>query len=114
MEPCDLTVSDINNNTLQKLKEQFSVNTAENNLETARNSDIVILAVKPGQVKVVLKEIAPAITADHLVISVAAGIKISFLEEHLPAGTPVIRVMPNVPALAGEGMSAAGYGQQCC
>jgi len=110
VEPCDLTTSDININTLQKLKEQFSVNTAENNLETARNSEIVILAVKPGQVKAVLKEIAPAITADHLVISVAAGIKISFLEEHLPAGTPVIRAMPNVPALAGEGMSALVMG----
>lgn len=110
VEPCDVTVSDIDNNTIQRLKEQFSVSTAVDNLETARNSDIVILAVKPGQVKVVLEEIAPAITADHLLISVAAGVKISFLEENLPVGTPVIRVMPNVPSLAGEGMSALVMG----
>ncbi len=111
VEPCDVTASDVNNNTLQKLKEQFSVNAAVDNVETARNSEIVIVAVKPGQVKAVLEEITPVIKADHhLIISVAAGVKISFLEENLPAGTPVIRVMPNVPSLAGEGMSALVMG----
>jgi pyrroline-5-carboxylate reductase len=55
----------------------------------------------------VLDELKPILTAGHLVISIAAGVKISFIEAHLNWGVRVIRVMPNQPCLVGE--SASGF-----
>jgi pyrroline-5-carboxylate reductase len=109
VEPGDITVSDVKKNNTEILKEQYHVNAADN-LETAQSSEVVILAVKPDQIKAVMTDIAPLITPDHLIISVAAGVKISFLEKHLPSGTAVVRVMPNVLALVGEGISALVMG----
>lgn len=70
--------------------------------------DMVIVAVKPGVVPQVLKEIAPYHPAR--VLSIAAAVTISSLEEALPEGTEVIRVMPNTPASVGEGMTAIAPG----
>jgi pyrroline-5-carboxylate reductase len=77
------------------------------NPEVAKFANVLVVAVKPGQVVELLREIAPAITSNHLVISIAAGIPISAFEANLPAGTRVVRVMPNTPALVGA--SASGY-----
>lgn len=77
------------------------------NPEVARFANVLVVAVKPGQVVELLREIAPAITSNHLVISIAAGIPIASFEANLPAGTRVVRVMPNTPALVGA--SASGY-----
>ncbi len=52
-----------------------------------------------------LKEISPFLTSSHLIISIAAGIKISFIEKRVKKTMPIIRVMPNLPILIGEGMS---------
>ena len=57
-----------------------------------------------------LDELAPHVTADRLVISAAAGITTSFIEERLADGTPVVRVMPNTPVLVDEGMSVISAG----
>ena len=70
--------------------------------------DMVIVAVKPGVVPQVLKEIAPY--HPRRVLSIAAAVAISSLEEALPEGTEVIRVMPNTPASVGEGMTAIAPG----
>ena len=70
-----------------------------------QNSDIIFIATKPNQVIEVLKEISPFITQEKLIVSIAAGVNTSKLEENLPEKTRIIRVMPNTPALIGEGMS---------
>ena len=72
----------------------------------AEKSDVIFVATKPNQVVDVLSEIAPNITSDKLVVSIAAGVKTEKLESNLPENARVIRVMPNTPALVGEGMSA--------
>lgn len=72
----------------------------------AEKSDVIFVATKPNQVVDVLSEIASNITSDKLVVSIAAGVKTEKLESNLPENTRVIRVMPNTPALVGEGMSA--------
>ncbi|NPA49127.1 MAG: pyrroline-5-carboxylate reductase [Thermodesulfobacteria bacterium] len=70
------------------------------NCGLVRESDFIILAVKPQIMKDVLKEISLAIDpARHLVLSIAAGIPLAFLEAFLPEKTRVIRVMPNTAAL---------------
>jgi pyrroline-5-carboxylate reductase len=61
----------------------------------------------------VVEEIAGSVKPGALVVSLAAGITTEFLEQRLPAGTPVVRVMPNTPALVDEGMAAISAGAHC-
>ncbi len=77
------------------------------NVEVVKEAKILILAVKPNIVAPVLDELKPILTADHLVISIAAGVKISYIEAHLNWGVRVVRVMPNQPCLVGA--SASGF-----
>ena len=81
------------------------------------NAGIVILAVKPGDVAKAVTEIAGAAaraeghSAEKILVSVAAGVSIGYFEARLPVGSPVIRVMPNTPALVGAGVSALAKGR---
>ncbi|MDD2554986.1 MAG: pyrroline-5-carboxylate reductase [Syntrophaceticus sp.] len=110
VQPKDITASDSNKDALQRLQEAVSVQVTSDNSVLVQRSEVVIIAVKPNQMEEILNEIAPSVTLKHLVVSIAAGIRISTLEKHLPAGVPVIRVMPNIPALIGEGMSTLALG----
>lgn len=77
------------------------------NPDVVKFANVLVVAVKPDQVVELLKEISPAVTEKHLVISIAAGISIATFEANLPPGTRVVRVMPNTPALVGA--SASGF-----
>jgi len=85
--------------------------------EALESAEFVILAVKPGDVESVVAEIATAATGaergsvEQVLVSVAAGVTTAFFEARLPAGSPVIRVMPNTPALVGAGISALAAGR---
>ncbi len=79
------------------------------NREVVAEADIILLAVKPQMMAAVLAEIAPGVTSEKLVISIAAGVPTRVIEAALEAPAPVIRVMPNTPALVGAGASAL-----CC
>jgi pyrroline-5-carboxylate reductase len=76
----------------------------------AERSDMVVLAVKPQDITPVLTELAPALRPGTLVVSLCAGLPTTLFEGALPAGTPVVRVMPNTPMLVGEAMSAISPG----
>ncbi|XP_071947407.1 pyrroline-5-carboxylate reductase 1, mitochondrial-like [Antedon mediterranea] len=80
------------------------------NKEVMHSSDIIFLAVKPGVVSKVLTEIAPWVNSDHLVVSLAAGITVDFIEKKLPSTTKVIRAMPNTPCLVGAGATMFSCG----
>lgn len=75
------------------------------------DADIIILAVKPAQVKRILAETASAWNNDKLLISIAAGIKTASIEKELGKPVRVVRVMPNTPCLIGEGVSAIAAGK---
>jgi pyrroline-5-carboxylate reductase len=75
------------------------------------NSDIVFLAVKPGQVKELLSGTKASWDTEQLLVSIAAGIKTSTIEQELGKAVPVVRVMPNTPCLLGEGVSALSPGR---
>ena len=85
--------------------------TSAANLEVASAANVLILATKPDQVAAALAEISGAFTKKHLLISIAAGVTLAKLENNLPAGARVIRVMPNTPALVGAGASAFALGK---
>ncbi|MGI9124715.1 MAG: pyrroline-5-carboxylate reductase [Mycobacterium sp.] len=85
--------------------------------DAVENAAFVILAVKPGDVESVVAEIGDASTraeghsVEQVLVSVVAGITTAYYESRLPAGSPVIRVMPNAPALVGAGVSALAPGR---
>ncbi len=80
------------------------------NAEVAGRSDVIVLAVKPQHMPGVLSDLAGSVTADHLVVSIAAGITLSTLSGALPADTRIVRVMPNTPCLVGISASAYAVG----
>lgn len=77
--------------------------------EAAAGRDVVILSVKPKDVSTVLEAIAPIITTDQTVISIAAGVPVDSIEASIP-GVPVVRAMPNTPAAVDRGMTAYALG----
>lgn len=107
--PGDLTVSDMDGKRLSAVAEKYAVRSAAGNVESAKASDTVILAVKPQVIHQVLDEISGVGVKDKLIISIAAGISISFLESKLGMAR-IVRVMPNSPALVGKGMSVLSRG----
>lgn len=107
--PENITVSDKNPDALRQLKENFGVNTAESNIYAVQNSEIILFAVKPFVLRDILGEVKDYITKNHTVLSIAAGISIDTIEEIL-GKVPVVRIMPNTPALVNAGMSAVCKG----
>lgn len=83
------------------------------NPDAVAAADVVLLAVKPQAVFELLDEIRDSLAESALVISVAAGVPTSAIEHHIGRNQPVVRVMPNTPALVDEGMAAVSAGQFC-
>lgn len=91
------------------LRRRYGVSVTNNNRELASYSHVVILAVKPQKVEEVLREIAP-LPKGSLVISIAAGVRLSLIERHL-GRVPIVRVMPNLAAAVGEAISVMVKGR---
>jgi pyrroline-5-carboxylate reductase len=83
------------------------------NVVAAAKADTLVLVVKPQDMGALCEEIATHVRPGALVVSLAEGITTEFLESRLPDGIPVVRVMPNTPALVDEGMSAISAGAHC-
>ena len=101
----DITATQAEVEQLEEKSRVLGIKVIADNKILAQESDVIFVAVKPNQTVDVLKEINPYITSEKLVVSIAAGVTLNKLEANLPVGTRVIRVMPNTPALVGEGMS---------
>jgi len=112
----DLVVAEKSSGRADHLSQAYSVRVTDL-ADAVENAAFVILAVKPGDVEAVVAEIADAATkaegntVEQVLISVIAGVTTGFYESRLPAGSPVIRVMPNTPALVGAGVSALAGGR---
>lgn len=95
----------------QYLKQEYRIAVDEDNKNAVKEAGIVVLAVKPQVIDKALKEIGQILDKNQLVISIAAGVKIERIESFLPEGTPVIRTMPNTPALVLCGATAMAPGK---
>lgn len=95
---------------VQLFKSEFGALAADQN-QVVAEADIIILAVKPAQIKKVLKTTIPEWNDNKLLISIAAGIKTGSIEKELGKPVRVVRVMPNTPCLVGEGVSAVAGGE---
>ncbi len=107
----DLVVAEKSSGRATHLAQTYSVRVTDV-ADAVENAGVVILAVKPADAESLIAEIAGAATraesntVEQVLISVIAGVTTGFYESRLPAGFPVIRVMPNTPALVGAGVSA--------
>lgn len=106
LTPDQIWASDPSGLRRNHLKETYNIKSSTENREVIQASDTIVLAVKPQVMAVVLEDIGPHIKESHLVISIAAGITLRFLESGLPEGTRIVRVMPNTPALVQAGAAA--------
>jgi len=100
----DILVSEPRDDRRRFLEQSYGVKTTSSNRDLASESSIIILAVKPQNMEAVLDEIARDITEEKTVVSIAAGITLSYLQAKLST-KKLIRVMPNTPAIVGKGMS---------
>ncbi len=107
----DITASDVMPERRDFIAKTIGVGVTGDNIEVVRSSDIIVLAVKPNHVGPVLEELKPYLSSDHLLISIAAGVKIDVMERHLNWGVRVVRVMPNQPCLVGASASAFALGR---
>ena len=106
----NITVTDINSARLDYIRSTMGLKVSHDNINSAKNADIIVIAVKPQNMAATLTEFSSVIDASKVVISIAAGITTSFIEASLPKGARVLRVMPNTPALVGEGAAAVAKG----
>jgi pyrroline-5-carboxylate reductase len=100
---------DIDGARAQTFARDFDGEAMASGLALTENADIVLLAVKPAQVVPVLKQVAPALREDKLLVSIAAGVSISTLTQHTGKRIPVTRVMPNTVCLVGKGATAVAF-----
>jgi pyrroline-5-carboxylate reductase len=105
----DLVVAERSSERSAYLKRRYGVNSVSVP-EAVKHGSIIIIAVKPQDIGALLADLAPLVTADQLVVSVAAGIPTAYIERMLGEDVPVVRVMPNTPALVDQAMSAISAG----
>jgi pyrroline-5-carboxylate reductase len=107
--PADLVFVERHPDRSKLLEERYGV-TGVTVSDAVDRADTLLVAVKPQEMGALLDELAGVGTQGTLVISIAAGIPTSFLEQRLTAGTPVVRVMSNTPVFVDEAMSAVAAG----
>jgi pyrroline-5-carboxylate reductase len=98
-----LVAADPSAEQLARLEQTYGIRTSVDNAAAVRDAEVVVIAVKPQQIRGVCLNLAPALNSKPLVISVAAGIPHAALSRWLGSAIPVVRTMPNRPALNGFG-----------
>lgn len=109
--PGEIVVTAAHSARVSEVSRRLGVRGAASNAEAVRGAAMILLGVKPNQVDAVLREIAPHVTADQLVVSVASSASTAFMEKRLRPGVPVVRAMPNTPAMIGRAMTALAAGR---
>ncbi|TGC11191.1 pyrroline-5-carboxylate reductase [Methanolobus halotolerans] len=107
----EIYASDVFESYLNELHDEFGINISTDNMDVVRDTDIIVLAVKPQILKSVLSHIREEVTTDKLLISIAAGVQLDAIENELKPGTRVVRVMPNIAATVAEAASAISPGK---
>lgn len=102
--PSQVTAVDLSPKVLDSLS-ALGLNTSTDAARAVNGADIVIIAVKPWLVENILNLIAPSITHTQLIASVAAGIDFEKLQEHLPQGVPLARIIPNTAVTVAQSMT---------
>ena len=109
--PQNISVFDPDKKKLAETRKEANIKISKSARQCASLSDVLILAVKPQVLQQVIEDIASAVDPQTLVISVAAGVPMAKIESYFKKPISLVRVMPNMPALVGCGMSAYSLGK---
>jgi pyrroline-5-carboxylate reductase len=110
VKPERILASDVSPERLAHVQKLHGIRTTSDNHELVRSCDVVVLAVKPQAIDKVLGQLSKDVEARHLVVSVAAGVPVVAIEGKLPAGTRLVRSMPNTAAIVLAGATAIAAG----
>lgn len=102
----DITGSVHYESSIQRVKERLGIEVSLDNRAVAQNKDVVLLAVKPQNMDHVVRDIAPILQPNQVLITVAASVPTTFVEDRLGKDVPVVRAMPNTPCVLNAGMTA--------
>ena len=108
--PSEIVATGRREERLAELAERHGIETSLSNTEAVADAAVVVIAVKPQDFGALLGEIGPALSADQTVLSVAAAIPTSLIESRVAPGVPVVRAMPNAPAVVHEGIAGVCAG----
>ncbi|GAB5548793.1 MAG: pyrroline-5-carboxylate reductase [Sandaracinaceae bacterium] len=108
--PSEVMAMDVRAPRLEELASRHGIPTSRDLGEATAWADVVVLATKPQVFDRVLPAVGAAVREDALVVSIAAGVSIAAIEARMPAGTRVVRTMPNTPALVDAGATAIAAG----
>ena len=113
IDPNLIKVADPVDSLRENLAARYGIHTSKNNLDVIADADVIVLAVKPQQLKNVVEELGPVVKeTDPLVVSVAAGIHSEDINQWLGGDVAVVRTMPNTPALVQSGATALFANEQ--
>ncbi len=112
LKPALITAVDVDQAKCKKMAAQFKIKAGPDPVKALKDAGLVLLAVKPQQMKELLAQTGKEFPKSALVVSIAAGVSTEQIEQGLPQGCPVVRVMPNTPALLGSGMAAVAGGKR--
>lgn len=93
------------------MAKDLKIRVSTDNVAAVRDSEIALICVKPQVVGQVMEQIAPVVTPEKVLISVAASVPTDYMEKRLPEKSKIIRAMPNTPSMVGRGMSALCKGK---
>lgn len=111
LTPSQVVCTDVRVERCHEIEAAHGVTAHSDNRAAVAGADVVLLAVKPQSLATVVAGFHEVAHADQTIISIVAGITTEWIERHLPEGVPVVRVMPNTPALVDEGMSIVTGGR---
>jgi pyrroline-5-carboxylate reductase len=104
--PDQIWVTSRHQERVADLASKYGFKATTSNSEAVRAAGTIVISVKPQDMDALLGEIAPGVTKDHAIVSVAAAIPTAFIERRIPIDVPVVRAMPNAPAQVREGIAA--------
>jgi pyrroline-5-carboxylate reductase len=110
-EPAEVVVTVRREERIAELRGHYGIEVSRSNGEAVAGAGLVVLAVKPQDIEVLLGEIGPLLTPEQTVLSVAAAITTNAIEQHLAEQVPVVRSMPNAPAVVHEGIAGICSGR---
>lgn len=112
-DPASLSASDPDAAARAAVRREFGIEVGDDNAAAAATAETVVIAVKPQQIDAVLAGLAPALRPESLLVSVAAGVPIARIQRALGRAQPVVRAMPNTPALLGAGATGLHASPTC-
>jgi pyrroline-5-carboxylate reductase len=104
-EPGEVVATVRREERLGELRGHYGIDVLRSNSEAVAGAGLVVVAVKPQDIEALLGEIGPIVQPDQTILSCAAAITTAAIESHLGADVPVVRAMPNAPAVVHEGIA---------